>query len=104
MIEVVPATFRHALLLADRLRYEDAREIAAGWGVGARPGLFYCVLHSDRQFAVLEDGRPVALWGISSRTEDDLRIGVPWLLAAPRMFEGTRDTLLRSRRVMEHLL
>ncbi|HEX7037704.1 MAG TPA: hypothetical protein VF210_18180 [Pseudomonadales bacterium] len=104
MTEVVRAAFRHALFLADRLRYEDVREIAAVWGVAARPGLFYCLMSSDRTFAVLEDGEPVALWGISSRIEGDLRIGLPWLLAAPRLFEGPRSTLLRSRRVMDHLL
>lgn len=99
-----PASFADALTLADRLRYEDAREIAACWGLGAREGLFHCLMHSERQFVLFEGAEPVALWGISGMVDAGLRIGVPWMLATDRLFDGRRERLQRSRRIVDHLL
>lgn len=104
MAEIRSARFADALALADRLRFEDAREIAAVWGLAAREGLFHCLIHSDRQFALFAAGQPEAIWGISSISEAGLRIGVPWMLASDGLFDGLGPSLLRSRRIVEHLL
>jgi hypothetical protein len=96
MLIVRPARFADALELAGRLRCADAQEIASSWGVGAKTGLFCCLLQSDRSFAVVADGEPIALCGISDAPPAGLRIGVPWLLAADELF--TRRRLARQCR------
>lgn len=104
MAEIRTARFADALKLADRLRAEDAREIAVTWGLGTRQGLLHCLLQSDRSFALFEDGEVEALWGISRVLEHGLDIGIPWLLAGERLFDGNRAILGQSRRVIDHLL
>lgn len=104
MSEIRIARFADALLLADRLRFEDAREIAASLGVGTREGLFHCLLQSDRAYTLFESGQPAALWGVTGVSESGLQIGIPWLLAAEGLFEGNRAFLGQSRRVIRHLL
>jgi len=104
MIEARAARFADALFLADRLRYEDAREIAGVWGVGARQGLFLCLLHSDRAFTLVEHGRAVALCGVTDSRCAGLRIGVPWLLAGEHLFGNRRWVVRSSRAWIDHLL
>lgn len=104
MIEARAARFADALFLADRLRYEDAREIAGVWGVGARQGLFLCLLHSDRAFTLVEQGHAVALCGVTDSRCGGLRIGVPWLLAGERLFGDRRWVVRSSRAWIDHLL
>lgn len=104
MIEARTARFADALYLADRLRFEDAREMAGVWGVGAREGLFLCLLHSDRAFTLVEHGNAVALCGVTDVGFAGLRVGVPWLLAGERLF-GNRHWVARSSRAwIDHLL
>ncbi|MDZ7669247.1 MAG: hypothetical protein U5Q16_07410 [Gammaproteobacteria bacterium] len=104
MIEARTARFADALFLADRLRYEDAREIAGVWGVGAREGLFLCLLHSDRAFTLVEQGHAVALCGVTDSNCAGLRIGVPWLLAGEHLFGNRRWVVRHSRAWIDHLL
>lgn len=103
-MELRAARFRDAVRLADRLRFEDAREISASWGLGVREGLMHCLLMSDRSFAVAGRAGPEALWGVTAVREAGLRVGVPWLLAGERLFNGDRGFLARSRSMVEHLL
>lgn len=98
------ARFADALQLAARLRFEDAREIASAWGVGAREGLILCLLHSDRSFALWEPGRVLALWGVSTIRHAGLDVGLPWLLAGDELFRRRHWLVRRSRNWVDDLL
>lgn len=116
MFAIRQARFADALELAGRLRFDDAREIASAWGVGARTGLFCCLLQSDRAFAVVDNvvddvvddpvdaPAPVALWGITDTTVAGLRVGIPWLLATDGLFRRQRSLALQSRRWVHDVL
>lgn len=98
MLYVREARFTDVLPLANRLRFEDARELAAAWGVGPREGLMCCVLASDRAFAICRSGVPVALWGITGTCWAGNSLGIPWLLAADELFRHKRQLIRQSRR------
>ncbi len=104
MIETRPAQFADALRLAPQLRFDDAREIASSWGVGAREGLLRCLLGSDRAFALVEAGNVLALWGVSGAAHEDLELGVPWLLAGDSLFRRRRWLVRSSRAWVDRLL
>ncbi|MFW6094245.1 MAG: hypothetical protein ACODAC_09750 [Pseudomonadota bacterium] len=104
MIEVREASFGDALALASRLRFEDAREIADAWGLGAREGLFCCLLDSDRACCVALDGEPVALWGVRDGEAHEPRVGFPWLLASETFFRQGRRLVLECRHWIDALL
>ncbi len=104
MLEIRPARFADALALAPLLRFEDAREIVACWGLGVRAGLFCCLLNSDRAYAVSGSGVIRALWGVTDVLRDDLRVGMPWLLASEAFFADGRSLVLQSRDWVRALL
>ncbi len=104
MLEIRPARFADALALAPLLRFEDAREIAACWGLGGREGLVCCLLNSDRAYAVSRSGVIRALWGVTDVHRDDVRLGVPWLLASEAFFADGRSLVLQSREWVRALL
>lgn len=104
MIETRPARFNDAFLLAPRLRFDDAREIASAWGVGAREGLLRCLLGSDRAFTLVEGDSVLALWGVRRACCEDLELGVPWLLAGEELFTRRRWLMQRSREWVDRLL
>jgi len=104
MIETRPALHRDAFELAPRLRVEDAGEIGATWHLGARDGLCLCLLQSDRSFALVESDEVIGLWGVSSLDVAGLRLGLPWLLAAERLFARQREVVRHSRDWVERLL
>lgn len=97
MLELRRARFADAVTLAPRLRFADAREIATQWGLGAGAGLMACLVHSDRAFAVTDDGGVVALWGVSNFELVGLRAGSPWLLASEQLFSRRRLLIEQSR-------
>lgn len=104
MIETRLARFADALQLAPQLRFDDAREIASSWGVGAREGLLRCLLGSDRAFALVEAGNVLALWGVSGAGHEDLELGMPWLLAGESLFRRRRWLVRSSREWVDRLL
>jgi len=104
MIETRPARFADARALAPRLRFEDAGEIAATWGLEPCEGLCLCLLQSDRAFALVEAAQVVALWGVGGARAGGLELGIPWLLAADGLFSRRREFLRRSRGWVDRLL
>jgi len=104
MIETRPARFADARALAPRLRFEDAGEIAATWGLEPCEGLCLCLLQSDRAFALVEAAQVLALWGVGGARAGGLELGIPWLLAADGLFSRRREFLRRSRGWVDRLL
>lgn len=96
MIEVVHARFEHVEYLAHNLRAEDRDEIAA-LDVTPQEALHVSYSRALECFTCLEDGQPIAMWGLGS----DMLLGTDtadlWCLTSPRVLRHRKDILRLSR-------
>lgn len=102
MIEIIPALAEHARPLAANLRHADCCEVQL---IGMTP--LECVrasIHwSMEAWTALEDGAPIACWGIVA-TSLLGQVGYPWLLTTPGV-ERNRVRFLRENRAwLDHAL
>jgi hypothetical protein len=82
--EVVPATFQHAVELANTMSEADKRELE-GVGVGSPlQALLQSVAASRDATSGLADGRVVCMFGIATDTPLSF-LGVPWMLGAEEL-------------------
>lgn len=84
----------HLRAIRDRLRAEDAREVACT-GVTAAAALWTSYRASVLRRAVIVDGAVAAVWGCGGSAMGHL--GQPWLLTAPEI-ERIPVTLVREGR------
>ena len=83
--------------LADRLRYEDKREILDATGLTPYGGLIKSYVSSEVCFTIVDkDDVPVGMFGVSKR-------GAIWLLASEEIFRIRFSFLRESRKVVDFL-
>lgn len=84
-IEIVPATYEHAIQLAPFMRDEDSQEVMASGGFTPLEALTISVYVSDvdMKWTALEDGEPIVMWGCAGDSSMD--VGVVWLLGSDRI-------------------
>lgn len=89
-IEIVHATYEHALGLAPKLRTEDENEVMASGGFTSLEALLASVYHSDTRtcWTALLDGEPEIMWGAAPfKDAPSGNHGIVWLLSSYRMYE-----------------
>lgn len=93
------ATREDALELSKTLREEDRLEVEHASGMTAEVALRYCLAVSNIAYAVIKEGRVVALMGISEDPHWDTQRGVgrPWMLASEEL-KTIRKSFLRDCR------
>lgn len=99
MIEILPATLDHALQLAGRLRAEDEAELVA---LGTEPSLVLRLSVSSSVYTrvAMDDGKPIALWGLAVPSLIG-RTASPWLLTGPGVEKNKKKFLLESAQFVE---
>jgi hypothetical protein len=102
-LDRVKATMEHALDLGGRLREADAAEVKAACGLGGVQALVQAMHVSAQTDAWLDDGKVVAMSGISS-TPEAKNIGVIWMLASPELDRMPRCMLRGKRQYVHELL
>lgn len=93
-IEVVEATTEHAKHVLKHLRQADKQELVSMHGECSHQMLEDFRAYSHRAFAVLLDGEPALLCGISGAG----LIGVPWAVGTDRMKEVAQFFTKEARR------
>lgn len=102
MIEIVPASIEHAMYLALNLRDEDRAEITL-FGIEPVPALIQSIRGSVEAWAALENGVPVAVWGVAAWTLIG-GVGCPWLLTGRGVERHRKFFLNENRRWLKHVL
>jgi len=83
--------------LADKLRYEDKREILDASGFAPYGGLLKSFVNSEVCFTIVDkDDVPVGMFGVS-------KVGGIWLLASDEIFRIRFSFLRESRKVVDFL-
>ena len=97
----VPATIAHAEAMIGRLRSGDAAEVEA-FGLSQRDALLESVNVSLFALAALEDGVPIALFGVAA---DDMMgsTGRPWMLTTAEVERHKKQFLRDSRHWIENV-
>lgn len=95
-VDIVPATYNHAIRLHSRLRRGDVDEIAASSGRRPFMALMNAVAVSDPEmcWTALIDGSPEVMWGVSP-LEGAPGFGVVWMLASDEMYR-IKKTLFKE--------
>ena len=96
MIEVVPAKLTHVGPIATRMRPIDRYECGI-FGHDAKTALRQGLMGSSMAWTVLIDGKPEAMFGVSTLSILD-GIGRPWLLMTD-IAGGQRRALMRLGRI-----
>lgn len=100
-MRIVPATLTHVLQIAPWLRMEDHRELVSATGKLPVDTLAASLGVSLRAYAGLDDqGHPILLGGVQRLSE---RVGVPWMVATPRILKCAREIARLTRPVVEAL-
>ena len=100
------ASLEHALELADKLRPEDAREIASASGMNPKDVLVMSSGLSLKMWRMVagDTGETVSLFGVASSGRR--WVGTPWLVASRRIAEFPqhvgRNTLMAVNLLHEH--
>lgn len=89
--------------VAETMRQADADEVAASHGHTPLKALQAGIKVSDFVVAVVIDGEPVAIFGLS-RCNPVTGSGVPWLLSSENALKHKREFLLQSPKVIEQML
>jgi hypothetical protein len=80
MIEIVKAEPRHAAIVP-YLRQADVDEIWSFTGISPASAISYSLAFSEYARAILLDGKPVVLFGVTGVPASHGKTGVPWLVA-----------------------
>jgi RimJ/RimL family protein N-acetyltransferase len=81
--------------LAPKLRKQDVDEVKASSGYTPEEALIYSFhVSGENNTIIAPDGEIIGMFGVGSTA--DPYIGVPWLLASPRLPEITREFLPQS--------
>jgi hypothetical protein len=107
MIEMVKAAPRHAAIVP-YLRQADVEEIWASAGLSPAFAVAYSIAHSKDSWAVLLNGKPVAVFGVG---EISAALGVPWLVATDeierhpvRFYRTSKAVIVRMKERYAHLV
>lgn len=98
-IEVRTSTFEDCLALGPHLRKEDCEEIQAVAGFAPTAGLIYSFINSKACLTIVQNGKPITMFGVGEFPNDD-RIGMIWLLSAPQLLEISKPFLRHSKRLL----
>lgn len=84
-----PTELEDSILMAPHLRADDLREVEAaqGAGVSIEDVLHRSSVYSDDPRTVEVEGEPIAMFGIVSATDPDVKTGFVWLMGT----EGIQD-------------
>lgn len=85
-IEIVPATYQHAIDLAPLLRESDKNEVMASGGLTPLEALAGSVHASEVCWTALLDDHPHIMWG-AARCAGESNTGVVWLLSSEEMYK-----------------
>lgn len=91
-----PANTDDVAWLAPRLRKADLREIEAASGRHPAQALRAGLEASDAPMAVIEHGRPIAMFGVVPALPGR-ELGAPWLLGTDRILANWREFVRLSR-------
>ena len=80
-INIVPATFQHAVYIAENVRDEDREEMWASCMQQPSRALRLGMEFSDKCLTGLIDDVPVCMWGVLSESMI-FNHGTPWMVAA----------------------
>ena len=98
MITIEKATQAHAQDMAPRMRLDDQREVWASSGTTPIEALMKSIGSPGEHWAALDDGKVVAMFGISQCSMLGAKdVGVPWLLGGDGL-EHNGKVLLRVSR------
>jgi hypothetical protein len=103
VVEFVKPTGEMLRVVADTMRQADVDEVAASHGHTPLQALQVGVDVSDFIVAVVIDGDPVAIMGLS-KCNPITGTGVPWLLSSENELKYKREFLLQSPKVIEQML
>lgn len=98
--QIVPSTFAHVVALGDRLRTQDAEEIAA-FGVTPRRALWKNIRNGSHCRTAFVDGDIAAMWGLAGVLLSD--VGIPWLLTTPAVERVPRAFVYEARRELAEM-
>lgn len=82
--KIVPATFEHAVELANTMSHSDKRELLAVGAHSPFQALLQSIAASRYASSGLADGRVVCMFGIATATTLSF-CGVPWMLGAEEL-------------------
>ena len=98
MITIEKATQAQALEMAPRMRLDDQLEVWASSGTTPLEALMRSINSPGEHWAALDDGKVVAMFGISQRSLLGAKdVGVPWMLGGDGLENNTKVLLRLSR-------
>ena len=100
MIEIVEPTSDHVFHMAPRMRYDDKREIWRASRGTPHTTLLQSIDMPGEHYTALQDGQPIAMFGVSQDYEDP-RVAVPWLLGTDQLTSTSMALLRYSRRYVD---
>lgn len=103
MIEIVPASPDHVGALVWDLRADDRRELEA-FNIDPVTGLRQCIAGSVQAFTALDDGWPVACWGVMAPSMIGAPVAYPWLLTGLGVERHKVRFLRENRRWLAYVL
>jgi hypothetical protein len=101
-VTIRPAEREHCDHIAANMRQLDAKEVWASSGLTPLGALVSSLAMSCVAWVALEDGEPVAMWGIGQHP-DAPKVGVPWFLATDAVNRHP-VTMVRAGREMVALM
>lgn len=103
MMEVLPATKRHAFNLAPRMRKKDAAECFAAKGASPLEALEFSLQTSEYKKAWLINGQVAAIWGVAEYPEAP-GVGAAWLLTSDLVEQYPQAFMRLCRRELATML
>lgn len=90
-----PSEIRDVYDLSPKLRTQDVNEVAASSGFSPEEALLVSFNAGGEVNSIIaSDGEVIGMFGVSPT--DDPNLGVPWLLASPRLPEVSKEFLPQS--------
>ena len=91
-----PAVKADVYVLAPKLRDQDKAEVKASSGMNPEEALLYSFEAGGEVNSIIApDGEVIGMFGVSPTPDPTL--GIPWLLASPRLPEVSREFIPQSK-------
>ncbi len=99
MADIVPATYDHAVYIADHVRPADADELWASCMMTPLEAMKFGMERGDKSYTGFHHGVPVCMWGVSLQSFIGM-VGVPWMVATSHLDNGAAIPFLRLSKAM----